>query len=192
MSPPDDAPGNPPDNLLVKRVLAGEHDAFHPLIERYQQPLFGYLYRLLGNSREDAADLLQNVFLKAFQGLSRYDPDRPMAPWLYRIAHNEAANLIRHRTRKPEAALTELTAAQVPANKEESPESLQVENQTQDAMRHAIEQLPAKQRSAVMLHYYEDCSYAEIAEILQVRPGTVGTLLNRARSTLEKWLEGEK
>jgi len=177
----------PTDGELVERVLAGEHDAFQPLMERYQQPLFGYLYRLNGRDPDAAADLLQSVFLKAFQSLSKYDASRPFSPWLYRIAHNEAANNFRSHSRKPTVSLDDTTNDTL-SDKANDPEQTEAEAQESTALRKAVDQLPDNQKAAVMLHYFEERSYEEVAEILGVRLGTVGTLLNRARGRLAEQL----
>ena len=174
----------PSDGELIARVLAGRAEAFQSLVQRHQQPIFAYLHRLLLRDGEAARDLTQSVFLKAYQSLRSVDPARPLLPWLYRIAHNEAANRLRHRARHPEAGLEPEDWARVADPAGDTPESALAKAQEHAALRQALAGLRPQLRSAVVLHYFEDKSYQEIAEILEVPIGTVGTLIHRGRNAL--------
>ena len=176
------------DSEIIAAILAGDREAFRFLMERYQQMLFGYLFRLLLRDSETARELTQNVFMKAFENLARVDRNRPLAPWLYRIAHNEAANYLRTRARHPETALETDHWSGIPASETDSPEDAQLASEESTAIRQALDQLKPRQREALVLHYFEDRSYEEIAEILDIPPGTVGTLIHRGRKRLESLL----
>jgi RNA polymerase sigma-70 factor (ECF subfamily) len=182
---PQQAPG---DAELIAAVLEGRTERFQPLMERHQQAIHAYLFRFLLGDTETARDLTQTVFLKAFRNLRAVDPARPFAPWLYRIAHNEAANHLRSRARRPESGLEPDHWARLPAAEGNDPEANRLEAEEQAALRSALAQLAPRQREVVMLHYFEDKSYEEIAEILAMPLGTVGTLMHRARRRLRDLL----
>ena len=191
--PPSGNPAAPPegwsDGELIAAVLTGHEESFRTLVERHQQPIFAYLFRLLLRDEESARDLTQSVFLKAYRGLASVDRKRPLAPWLYRIAHNEAANHLRGRARRPETGLEPEDWARVGDPSGETPESALAARQEQAALQRALAGLRPHLRSALVLHYFEDRSYQEIAEILQVPIGTVGTLIHRGRNALRALLE---
>ena len=174
----------PRDGELIAQVLAGHGESFRILVERHQQLIFAYLHRLLLRDGEAARDLTQSVFLKAYQSLRSVDPARPLLPWLYRIAHNEAANRLRHRARHPEAGLEPEDWARVADPAGATPEGALAQAQEHAALQRALAGLRPQLRSAVVLHYFEDKSYQEIAEILEVPIGTVGTLIHRGRNAL--------
>ena len=177
------------DPELIRAVLSGRRDAFGPLMERHQQPIFGYLYRLLRGDRDTAQDLTQSVFLKAYQNLASFDLERPFRPWLYRIAHNESANYLRSRSRKKEVGIEESLWKSLAASPESSPEAAHGEEEDRLAVLQALEMLKPKYRQALMLFYFQDLSYEEIAQALESNLGTVGTLIRRGREKMKKLLE---
>jgi RNA polymerase sigma-70 factor (ECF subfamily) len=182
----------PSDGELIAAVLAGHGESFRSLVERHQQPIFAYLHRLLLRDTESARDLTQSVFLKAYQSLRSVDPARPLQPWLYRIAHNEAANHLRRRARHPEAGLEPEDWARVADASGATPERALAQAQERAALQQALAGLRPQVRSALVLHYFEDKSYQEIAEILAVPIGTVGTLIHRGRRALRAVLEPDE
>jgi RNA polymerase sigma-70 factor (ECF subfamily) len=175
---------------LIRAVLSGDQARFRPLMERHQRAIFAYLYRLLNREREAAQDLTQTTFLKAYQSLAAFDLGRPFAPWLYRIAHNEAANHLRSRSRRPEVALDDAEWADVSAPPGASPEAVQAEADDRRRVLAALEQLRPEYREALVLYYFEEKSYQEIGAILNRNVSTVGTLIRRARLRLQEQLEG--
>jgi RNA polymerase sigma-70 factor (ECF subfamily) len=176
------------DGELVAAVLDGRKELFSVLVERHQQPVYSYLHRLLLRDEESARDLAQTVFLKTYRNLRAVDPARPLLPWLYRIAHNEAANHLRGRSRRPEAGLEPEDWARVADPAGDTPERALAQRQEHAALHRALAALKPRLRSAVVLHYFEERSYQEIAEILQVPLGTVGTYLHRGRNALREAL----
>jgi len=99
MSKNEEKEKNLSDNELVKIICQKDVARYDEIIDRYQGKLFAYLYRLMG-SKEDADDVLQDVFLKAYENLKSYDPKRKFSSWIYRISHNEAVNYIRRKSLK--------------------------------------------------------------------------------------------
>jgi RNA polymerase sigma-70 factor (ECF subfamily) len=172
------------DADLIAATLAGDSRAFQALMERYQQPIFGYLYRLAYRNPDLARDLTQAVFLKAWENLASVDGSRPFSPWLYRIAHNEAANWQRSRHRHPTVALDPVTEDRATDPGAATPESSATEADGRRVLLAALDRLPPKYRHVLVLHFFEDRSYEDIAQILAVRLGTVGTLIHRAKVAL--------
>lgn len=182
-------PAEPSDKEIIAAVLAGDTGRFQLLVERYQGSVFGFLYRYLREDTEAARDLAQTVFLKAFRRLASVDTTLPLTPWLFRIAHNESANHLRWRARHPEAGMEPEAWGQVPARGDENPESQLEAEQEQARVRSALDTLPEKMRTAIMLFYFEELSYGDISEALGVPMGTVGTLIRRGRERLGTLLE---
>lgn len=166
------------DRDLAGRARRGDVDAYNLLVSRWEQRIFNYLLRMVGN-REDAMDLTQEAFLKAWQNLARLDDAGRFVPWLFRIAHNEAFSLLRRG--KPEAA--ELNdAAPPPAG----PRMLPAE--TSLAVARALERLSEDQREAVVLKIYQGFKFDEMAEILNCPVSTIKSRLYTALELLKDTL----
>jgi len=150
------------DRDLIPRARAGQVEAYNLLVSRWEKRIFNYLLRLVGN-REDAMDLSQDTFLKAYQSLGKLEDEGRFGPWLFRIAHNEAFSLLRRQ--RPEQALTELPPA--PA----SPRMLPIEVSL--AVERALSRLSPEQREAVLLKVYHGFKFEEMAEILSCPASTV-------------------
>ena len=174
------------DEELVQSTIDGDKSAFKTLVERYQRPLFSYLYRFLYQDRDGAEDVLQSVFLKFYENLKAIDLNKSVKPWIYRIAHNEAANYIRSRSRKKEVMLDDFGWNLFP-NESSGKEREEIENK--EIIQWAMAKLKPKYREVIVLHYFEEKSYEEIAEILDSSTNSVGTLLRRARLQMEKLLK---
>lgn len=170
----------PSDGDLVRRAQAGEREAFGVLVRRYQRRVFSLGIRMLRN-RSDAEDLVQETFLRAFRALDRFDPDRPLAPWLYRITTNRALSSLARRGRRDHEELSPRLAARGPNPEEETDE-----RRLAWAVREAVAQLPPEQRAILALRVGEGLSYREIAEVVDVPIGTVMSRLARARETLRR------
>ncbi len=169
------------DADLIARARRGDVEAFNALVSRWEKRVFNYLLRLTA-SREDALDLSQDAFLKAYQNLRKLDDPARFGPWLYRIAHNEAYSHFRRR--RPETALPETAdferAAAAAAGPVFSPDlSL--------AVTAALDRLTPEQREAVVLKVYEGFKFDEMAEVLDA---PVSTVKSRLYSALEV-LKGE-
>lgn len=160
---------------LIGRCLAGDSAAFEPLVERYHRPLFGAAVRLLG-SREEARDVTQTVFLKAYQALPSCDRQRRFFSWIYRILLNECLNAI--RARRPSEALSDTLASPV--------QQLDLVDQaeTRQRVRQALLQLTETQRDVIVLRHFADMSYDQIALALGVPEKTVKSRLFSARQRL--------
>lgn len=169
------------EDRLIGRCLAGESAAFEPLVERYHRPLFGAAVRLLG-SRDEARDVTQTVFLKAYQALASCDRQRRFFSWIYRILLNECLNTI--RARRPIEALPDSLAA--PALRIDPV----VEAETRQRVRQALLQLTETQRDVIVLRHFAEMSYDQIGEALGIPEKTVKSRLFSARQRLCEILTG--
>lgn len=185
-------PTQPTDEALVASVLAGREESFGEIIARYQSRLVNYLYRMLRNE-EDAHDLAQEVFLKIYDALDRYDDRYRFSTWLFRVAQNAAIDQIRKRRLKlvslhrPEQNDGEGGEWELPSS-EPNPyqDARNVERGV--AIREAIEGLPWEYRELIMLRHYGELSYDEIATMKRMPLGTVKNKLFRGRQMLKDTL----
>lgn len=182
------------DNELVKLIREENPERYAEIIERYQGKLFAYLYRLVG-SRDEAEDLLQDVFIKAYRNLQSYDAERKFSSWIYRIAHNEAVNHIKRRSLKRFIPWEDVTATKDKlemSSVDEDAETSWIRKETGQEVDQAINRLPFKYRQVLVLRYYSDKSYEEISAILGRPVNTVGTLINRAKKKLSEELRNSR
>lgn len=177
---------------IVLKVRKGDHNAFGELVELYKDRVFALTYRMLGN-RQEAEDVAQEAFIRAYTNIDRYQIDRKFSTWLYRIATN--LSIDRMRKKKPdyyldaEVAGTEgLTMYSQISTEEPLPEEEVVSLEAQEGIHQAILSLPAKYRSAITLKYIQELSLKEISEILDLPVGTVKTRIHRGREALRKQL----
>ncbi len=164
----------------MERCLAGDTEAFHGLVERYQERLYRVAYRYLRH-REDAREVCQETFARAFARLSTYDPGRPFGTWLLAVAANLARDLLRRRARRGTVTAGERLGL-VPGG--ERPEARAEDREEAERLRRAVDGLDPEKRLAVLLRYYEGMSIAEIAAVTGVAPGTLKVRLFRARREL--------
>ncbi|HET7745962.1 MAG TPA: sigma-70 family RNA polymerase sigma factor [Vicinamibacteria bacterium] len=169
------------DPDLVKRCVDGDREAFAPLVARYERPLFNVALRMVGD-REDARDITQTAFVKAYQKLGSYDPRYRFFSWIYRIAINECLNH-RARRRRSEALDPQLRATQG------DPERAAEAGELDMRIRAALAALPLDQRLALVLRYFLDLSYDEMSEILLVPEKTVKSRLHEARERMGSALQ---
>ena len=165
-----------PDAVLVLASRAGDRQAFGQLLARYERPLFNAAYRIL-HHRDDAADVTQTAFLRAYEHLDGYDASRTFFSWLYRIAINEAMDLSGRRRPGTE----ELEAL---ADQGAGPEARVDESRSEGRLQRALLALNADQRALVVLKHVQDFSYEQIAEILDCPVKTVKSRLFSARRAL--------
>jgi RNA polymerase sigma-70 factor, ECF subfamily len=181
----------PSDQTLVTAALA-DRNAYGALVRRHEAKLGRYVGRLLSHRRHATDDVLQEVFIKAYINLNDYDHARPFAPWLYRIAHNEAISHLRKFKAGPQTLSNEdsqLLLEQIADP--ENPESLFWRERSALHMRQCLEQLDAKYRGVLALRYLEEQSYDAISEILQLPAGTVATYLKRGLQQLREIYEAD-
>ncbi len=178
----------PSDQELVAAALR-DSAAYAPLVRRYQAPLNRYLFRLGCRSQSDADDILQEVFLKAYRNLNDYDPSLKFSSWIYRITHNEAMTFFRKVSRVPQVARDEDEVAAFENIVAEADPAAETEARMDAAaLRAAIDRLDPKYRDVLILRFLEERTYEEISDILRKPPGTVATLISRAKARLRDLL----
>jgi RNA polymerase sigma-70 factor (ECF subfamily) len=186
-------PNETNEQSLITRTLAGDDDAFAVLVRTHQTTVYNIAYRMVGQ-RETAQSIAQETFLRAFKALHTFDPNRPFAPWLYRIATNQSINWIK-RAKLPTISIE--SAQQVD---DEEPEPLDIPDSSaepatrfaqaemQAQMRQSVLSLPTDYRAVIELRHFQELNYDEIAEALNIPVGTVKTRLFRARRMLREQL----
>lgn len=181
-----------PERRLIEQTLAGDNSAFGQLIERHQRAVFNIAYRLLGD-REEAKDVAQEAFWRAYRGLAGFNLSHPLAPWLYSIVTNLSLNRLR-RNRPPTVSLDasppghlESTPLEV-ADPGAGPPDRLLQAETQAQIRQAILTLAPADRAVIALRHFQGLSYKEIAAALDTSLSSVKSRLFRARRELRTQL----
>ncbi len=178
---------------LIRRVQAGDAEAFEKLMLAHEKAVFNLALRMTEN-REDAEDVSQEAFLKAYRSLSDFRGESKFSVWLYRIVSNVCLDFLRRKRRRPSASLTaeddegEEVQWDVP-DERYTPERLLERKLTQEAVRKGLAALPENQRKILLLREIKGLSYEEIGEVLDLDPGTVKSRIFRARKRLCAFLE---
>src|ERR1035437_1282772 len=173
------------DGEIVRRALT-DKEAFALLIERYEAKLNRYITRLGVGLLEDREDILQNAFVKAYKNLNSFDPTLTFSSWMYRIAHNETMSFFRFKHARPQAILSEEGESLLTEMRDDDADtsSLAELRISQEELAKAFAKLDSKYRDVLILRFFEDRSYTEMSDILEVPVGTVSTLLYRAKRAL--------
>jgi RNA polymerase sigma-70 factor (ECF subfamily) len=175
------------DQELVARTLAGDQQAFAELVETYQRSVYNLTYRMLSNPGE-AEDAAQEAFLRAYQHLERYDPDRSFKTWLLSIASNHCIDRLRKR-RLTWLSIDEPLPPHPALNSDApNPESAAVRTEQEAAIQDLLGDLAPDYRAAVVLRYWYDLSYAEIANTLDTTESAIKSRLYRARQQLAEMM----
>lgn len=179
---------NKSDVEIVELVLSNK-DFFAVLVSRYEAKLSRYLRRLGVQSAEDIEDLLQTVFIKVYKNLNGYSKDFTFSAWIYRICHNEAVSFFRVNSIRPHGNLIADSEEVLPYifdDKDVPFEGDKLYDKNEIAK--ALEELDQKYRQIIVLRYFEELSYEEISEVLEIPPGSVATHLHRAKKKLQDLL----
>jgi RNA polymerase sigma-70 factor (ECF subfamily) len=171
----------PGDNELVRECLGGDEHAFETLLLRYQGPVFNAVLRMV-RDRDEASDLTQTAFLKAYEQLGRFDSRHKFFSWLYRIAVNEAINHVKRRRRLEPLAGDWASGTR-------NPEAEFIESELSHHVQDALMSLPYDYRAVLVLRHFEGCSYDEMAAIVGVTEKKLKSRLFSARRQLKELLE---
>jgi len=175
------------DPALVEACLAGETDAFDILVQRHQRQVYQLCYRFVG-THEDASDLAQEAFLRAWRGLGQFKGQSALSTWLYRIAVNVCLNKVSLKSLPTEA----LDAGdRIEDTRTERPGAELDRSERARAVRRAIQALPKKQRATLILRMYHELSHQQIADILGSSVGTVKANFFHALGNLKRILGSE-
>lgn len=176
------------DAGVVAAFLAGEERAFQEIVERYQGRLLSFIYRTIGD-RDRAEDLVQEVFIRVYRHIGRFDRSKKFSTWIYTIASNLAKNELRNRSRNPLVLFQSMRAKfeddERPLEFEDTqhrPDDLFRKRHLRELVERSVSQLPTHHRDVFVLRELEGKSYEEIAEITGINLGTVKSRLNRART----------
>jgi RNA polymerase sigma-70 factor (ECF subfamily) len=173
---------------VLSQVRAGDNDAWGELYRQYAPAIFRFCRRLLP-AREDAEDATTEIFMKVRQKLGTYDSSRPFTAWLYKVASNHCWDTLRRRRIRQDLETGDLDTLPLEHPDPSQLERLQAEH-TSKEVRGGLAQLPDRARMALVLRYFAEMSYDEIADTLGVRRAFVGVLLLRARHQLRDALSG--
>jgi len=181
------------ESQLVKLALKGDQAAFAELVELYQEKLYHMAYRML-NNRQEAEDVVQDTFLRVYNNLERYDTSMKFSTWIYRIATN--LSIDRLRKRKPVYSLDAESSeyegldgySMIPSDNR-TPESEMLISETQRIIHQAIDTLPPKYKTVMILRYIHELSLQEVGDILDMPVTTIKTRVHRGREFLRKKLE---
>ncbi len=171
------------DTELVTAARGGSSDAFGALVDRYRAPVVRLAYSLTHDA-DEAKDIAQDAFLRAYRRIESFRPDRPFSRWLFVIARNASLDALRRRRR--------LAAVQAPGEIEpEDPQERAMRNQDAERVRLALADLPPHYRTVLEMYYDAGMRYREIAEALGIPIGTVKTYIARGKRRLRDVLEAE-
>ena len=183
------------DAAVVTAFLGGEERAFQELVQRYQTRLLNFVYRTIGD-REKAEDLVQEVFIRVYRHLHRFDRSKKFSTWIYTIASNLAKNELRNRSRNPLVLFQTIKKNwqdedrplqfEDPASR---PDDLYRKRHLRELVEESVAQLPEHHREVFVLRELEGKSYEEIADITSCNLGTVKSRLNRARNSFASIIE---
>lgn len=171
---------------LLQRSQAGDVAAFTALVRRYEEKVYNIAYRLVGNSA-DAADVAQETFIAAYEGLERFRGESAFYTWLYRIAVNRALTHRKARDSRPEfasGASDDPAPVELAGDTSEEPAAMAETKELQATIQAAISKLPEEFRAVVVLKDVEEFEYEEIADVLSIALGTVKSRLHRGRMLL--------
>ncbi len=180
------------DKQILQGIQNGDETAFRELVENYQDMVINVCNRFV-HSREDALDISQEVFIKAYRSVDQFRGQARLSTWLYRIAVNKSLNFLRDKKRKNIFNSLDLLfdrqkdnpADTMKDNDSDVAEKME-NNEKVDILYQALENLPKKQRVAVTLNKLEELSYKEVAEIMDISVSETGVLINRGKKALQK------
>jgi RNA polymerase sigma-70 factor, ECF subfamily len=184
------APGKPEPIDMITRAKAGDAEAWGELYREFAPAIFRFCRRALP-TREDAEDATMEVFTKLRDKLGQYDPSRSFTAWLYKVAANHCWDTLRRRKVRQDKETEDVENVPLEHPDANQLEKL-IEQRTSEEVRKALDKLGNRARLALVMRYYSDMSYDEIADALGVRRAFVGVVLLRARHELRQALEGTR
>lgn len=182
------------DWAIVQKVQAGNVAAFDQLVQKYREHIFSIVYNMTSN-REDASDLTQETFIKAFQAIARFKGKSSFFTWIYRIAINTTMTFLKKRNRRrfisyekinEEVSSSEIFECLTAKNRSEKGALV---SELQEKLNDALQKLSPKHRTVVILHEIEGLEHAQIAEITKASVGTVRSRLHYAKQQLQAYLQ---
>lgn len=180
------------DEELVALTIKSQ-DFFSCLVDRYNEKLMRYIMRISASTREDAEDLLQEIFVKAYRNLNDFDQSLKFSSWIYRIAHNQVVSQWRKLKTRPQVIKFEADEDFLKFISDDENLAENTERKFADAeVRELLDELDKKYKEVLVLKFLEGKDYKEISDILQKPLGTVATLINRAKKQMRKIIKEKK
>lgn len=166
------------ENAVLKAVQKGDAEAYQGIVQRYKQTAY---YIALGfvHNHQDALDISQDAFIKAFRKIKTFQPDRPFFPWFYQILKHLCLDHLKRKSRRKEVPLEDVFSV----------EHKGIDREMKDTLRRGLFDLPSEQREVIILRYFQQLSYREIAETTGKPPGTVMSSLYYAKKNLKSILQ---
>ena len=182
------------DAVLAQKVQKGDKDAFGEIVERFQTRIFGFCYQFF-RDRDIAAEMAQETFLRAYRYIKKYDPKRKCSTWIYSIAKNicidEKRKMDRHRTVPVDDVSSASMQLSQPSTHHQDPSQVALNLEDRVILEEAVARLPEKYRSALILCYFQELSYQEVAETLDLSVNLVKIRIFRAKKHLLELLRGK-
>jgi len=174
------------DEEIALKVQEGDIESFRTLVERYEPKMVRYAKRFFFDG-DEGKDLVQEVFIKAYVNIKSFDTTRRFSPWIYRIAHNEFVNNIKRRQKEREnVSIFDFDVLFPHLVAKETADEGFSKAEVRRMLEASLDQLGPKYREPLVLYYFEDMDYREIADILHIPVSTVGVRLQRGRAMLKK------
>jgi RNA polymerase sigma-70 factor (ECF subfamily) len=176
------------ERAWIEQALQGDRKAFGQLVRAYERPVYNLTYRMLGNAAE-AEDAAQETFLRAYNKLATYQPERKFVNWLLSIASHHCIDRLRRRNRAPQLSLDGPLPPEWTVSDTPRPDQEVGRKQQREQVRQALETLPADYRAAVVLRYWYGLSYREIATTMDTTESAIKSRLHRARRMMAQELQ---
>jgi len=173
---------NRSDEQITALVQTGRTDLFGVLVLRYEKSIWRYGRKFISDC-DDIEDAVQDIFIKAYKNIQSFDAKRKFSTWLYRIAHNQFVNILKKKKFSPLSLFEFDTFLPQKLIKDDLQQKV-IEKEMRELMGKCIDELDAKYKEPLVLHYFEDLNYREISEIMQIPVSTVGVRLKRGRELL--------
>jgi RNA polymerase sigma-70 factor, ECF subfamily len=176
------------ERAWIEQALRGDQAAFGQLVRVYERPVYNLTYRMLGDPAE-AEDAAQEAFLRAYNRLATYQPDRKFVNWLLSIASHYCIDILRRKVRAPQLSLDGPLPPQWLTSSAPRPEQVVSTKQERERVRQVLALLPPDYRAAVVLRYWYDMSYQEIAATMDTTESAIKSRLHRARQMMAEKLQ---
>jgi RNA polymerase sigma-70 factor (ECF subfamily) len=176
-----------PDDYLIDKVIKGENNAYAELVDRYKQMVYTLAYKIVKN-REDAEEVAQDTFVKAYNALNDFKGDSKFSTWLYKIAYYRSLDYLKKNKRRVETTKIDISEEYNIASLDDALDALEAKDRT-EIIKHAIQKLPGEDSVLITLYYFETLSMNEISKVMGISSNTIKVRLFRGRKRLAKILE---
>ena len=176
-----------PDEHFINKVIQGEHNAYAVLVDRYKHMVFTLALKIVKN-REDAEEVAQDTFIKAYNALKDFKGESKFSTWLYKIAYYRSLDYLKKNKRQVVTTFIDISEEYNIATMDDALEGMELKERAQ-IIKHAIQELPADDAVLITLYYFEMLSMNEISKVMELPPNTIKVRLFRGRKRLAKILE---